>query len=586
MASLPIIGAASTSFAAQGKNAELIAKGSLAKAGLRTRSKKDVITGKRIPGSSSNRFLQLIGQEKKEDAENTIREAEKASSKEKGMIFVFNLLLQTLEEIKRIWDEGRRNYGLDELIEELNLEKKESKLLYIIVYSSALTEKGATEDMRNLLKRIKSDFGFPTNSAAFQEDPTNDSEMYYIRTHGLPYDHLVERIQLVKSYIALWEEKVDTAKRTVLDEFVERAAATRKSKYGRPRSSSIAAYDGVRGVVGPYAHIADYLPDTEKHEERVINKLERRVKRERAEQLKMAQEDRPALKKAAKKQERQEKKQERAERKKMAQEDRPALKKALQRRKEREEWKKRREEEESEATVLLQARLRGHKVRKDMKKKRREAAAEKFRRGYEARRRADAIRIQKLTPEQAADLPADFGRALNTTNGGRRRKKKTRKKRGGMEAPPTPPRPPKDNDVGTNKYVPGHVGFHPPQQLPHFMLPPPVNPEPVTRRRDRRDTAIEMERAPLDMRIPEEERDVRVNTANQRYRRSQRSHLRNFTGDVLESCTGSRCGLGGSRRRKSRKKKKKKKKKKTRKKKRKTLKKKRKRRKKKRKTRR
>ena len=44
MASLPIIGAASTSFAAQGKNAELIAKGSLAKAGLRTRSKKDVIT--------------------------------------------------------------------------------------------------------------------------------------------------------------------------------------------------------------------------------------------------------------------------------------------------------------------------------------------------------------------------------------------------------------------------------------------------------------------------------------------------------------------------------------------------------------
>ncbi len=142
--------------------------------------------------------------------------------------------------------------------------------------------------------------------------------------------------------------------------------------------------------------------------------------------------------------------------------------------------------------------------------------------------------------------------------GGKRRKKKTRKKRGGMEAPPTPPRPPKDNDVGTNKYVPGLVGFHPPQQLPHFMLPPPANPEPVTRRRGRRAAAIEMERAPLDMRIPEEERDVRVNTANQRYRRSQRSHLRNFTGDVLESCTGSRCGLGGSRRRKSRKKKKKK----------------------------
>ena len=225
--------------AAQGKNAELIAKESLAKAGLRTRSKKDVITGKRIPGSSSNRFLQLIGQEKKEDAENTIREAEKASSKEKGMIFVFNLLLQTLEEIKRIWDEGRRNYGLDELIEELNLEKKESRLLYIIVYSSALTDSDAPLDMRNLLQRIKRDFGFPTNSAAFQEDPTNDSEMYYIRTHGLPYDHLLKRIQAVKSYIALWEEKVDTAKRTVLDEVVKTAAA------GTPISSSIAPYDSV-----------------------------------------------------------------------------------------------------------------------------------------------------------------------------------------------------------------------------------------------------------------------------------------------------------------------------------------------------
>ena len=339
MASLPIIGAASTLLAAQGAYAAYNPKGSLEKIGLRTRSKKDVITGKRIPGSSSNRFLQLIGQEKKEDAENTIREAEKASSKEKGMIFVFNLLLQTLEEIKRIWDEGRRNYGLDELIEELNLEKKESRLLYIIVYSSALTDSDAPLDMRNLLQRIKSDFGFPTNSAAFQEDPTNDSEMYYIRTHGLPYDHLLKRIQAVKSYIALWKKKVATAERNVLDEVVKTTAAARKSEYGPPRSSSIAPYDSVPWSLGPYSGIADYLPDTKEHKERVINKLER----------------------------------------------------------------KKAEEEE--------------------------AAAEKFRRDYYALRRADAIRREGLTPEQAADLPADFGRALNTTNGGRRRKKKTRKRR-------------------------------------------------------------------------------------------------------------------------------------------------------------
>ena len=469
MASLPIIGAASTSFAAQGKNAELIAKGSLAKAGLRTRSKKDVITGKRIPGSSSNRFLQLIGQEKKEDAENTIREAEKESSKKKGMIFVFNLLLQTLEKIKRQRDEAlahplhytEEDESLKRLIENLNLEEKECRLLYIIAYSSALTEDDAPPDMRDLLERIKHDFGLPEDSSRV---PTIWSEMHYMPTWGVTNDDLLKRIQYVESYIDLWNKKVATAERNALDRVVNAVAAGRKEEYGPKYSSSIQRYDNVdildRGVTGPYRNLAkNWITDTEEHKKQVKEKVKRR-------------------------------------------------------------------------------------------------RTEKIRRDYFARRRADAIRREGLTPEQAADLPADYGRALNTTNGGRRRKKKTRKKRGGMEAPPTPPRPPKDNDVGTNKYVPGHVGFHPPQQLPHFMLPPPVNPEPVTRRRDRRGTAIEMERAPLDMRIPEEERDVRVNTANQRYRRSQRSHLRNFTGDVLESCTGSRCGLGGSRRRKSRKKKK------------------------------
>ena len=318
--------------AAQGKNAELIAKGSLAKAGLRTRSKKDVITGKRIPGSSSNRFLQLIGQEKKEDAENTIIEAEKASSKKKGMIFVFNLLLQTLEEIKRLWDEGRRNYDLNRLIEELNLEEKESRLLYIIVYSSALTDDDAPPDMRNLLQRIKRDFGFHAD-ASYLRDPTNISEMYYIRTHGLPYDHLLKRIQAVNSYIAFWKEKVDTAKRTVLDEVVKTTAAARKSEYGPPMDPHIAPYDSLKGVVGPYAGIADYLPDTEKHKQQVIDKRER-------------------------------------------------------------------------------------------------MRAEKFRRAYEAERREAAIQRERLTPEQAKNLPHDYGRALNA-GGGRRRKKKTRKRRKG-----------------------------------------------------------------------------------------------------------------------------------------------------------
>ena len=137
MASVPIIAASSASLAAQGAYAAYNPKGSLAKIGLRTRSEKDVITGERIPGSSSNRFLQLIGQEKKEDAENTIKEAEKASSRKKGMIFVFNLLLQTLEEIKRLRDLGDRvpaDMWPDLIKRSLNLKKKERRLFSMRYY--------------------------------------------------------------------------------------------------------------------------------------------------------------------------------------------------------------------------------------------------------------------------------------------------------------------------------------------------------------------------------------------------------------------------------------------------------------------
>ena len=276
MASLPIMGAASAALAAQGTAATIDPKGSLAKIGLRTRSEKDVITGERIPGSSSNRFLQLIGQEKKEDAENTIREAEKASSRKKGMIFVFNLLLQTLEEIKRLRDLGDRvpaDMWAGLIKRTLNLKKKERRLLYIIAYSSALTDDDAPPNMRNLLQRIKRDFDLVPTA------PTNWREMYQPGDINInprePYYHLRRRIQAVKSYIALWKKKVDTAKRNVLDEVVKTSAAARNPEYGRPRFPATTPYDDVRGVVGPYAHIAHYLPDTEEHKKQVIDKRER-----------------------------------------------------------------------------------------------------------------------------------------------------------------------------------------------------------------------------------------------------------------------------------------------------------------------
>lgn len=129
--------------------------------------------------------------------------------------------------------------------------------------------------------------------------------------------------------------------------------------------------------------------------------------------------------------------------------------------------------------------------------------------------------------------------------GGRRRKKKTRKKRkrrkrGGMDSqPPTP------------EWRPGQPPLTPPGNLPEFMLPPIANT--VTRRN--RSEAIERERAPPGMRRSDDVVANDVNRANERYRRSQRSYLRNLTGDLLERCSGSRCGLGGRRRKKTRKKK-------------------------------
>ncbi len=131
--------------------------------------------------------------------------------------------------------------------------------------------------------------------------------------------------------------------------------------------------------------------------------------------------------------------------------------------------------------------------------------------------------------------------------GGGKRKKKTRKKRGGMDEQPTPPQVPRDNDVGTKQYEPGQLGVQQPPQIPPFVLPPPANTEPVVRNRR---AAIRMERAPPNMIRSADERAMLVNRANDIYTRSQRSHLRNFTGDLMERCTGSRCGLGGRRRKK------------------------------------
>ena len=150
-------------------------------------------------------------------------------------------------------------------------------------------------------------------------------------------------------------------------------------------------------------------------------------------------------------------------------------------------------------------------------------------------------------PEFKKNLEKDitiFQNYVNNQSGGKRRKRKTRKKKGGMEEPSTPPRPPKDNDRGTNRYPPGFT--LPPPQVPVRIAGQPQQARMMRRRgsrerlRDRHPGA----RAPTQRMI---------NEYNEQLRRSQNSRVRNVAGDVLEACTGSRCGLGGRRKKKRRK---------------------------------
>jgi hypothetical protein len=153
-----------------GAGATFYPKETLAATGLRTRSVEDVITGERIPGSSSNRFFQLIGKENKEDAENTIKAAEKASAGKKGLVFVLKLLLKTLFDQQELLtytytaaadpnSEWGKHLRADLLKNVKRLKEREDRLLYIIAYSSLLAQPNATQDMRNLLKKIKTEFG-------------------------------------------------------------------------------------------------------------------------------------------------------------------------------------------------------------------------------------------------------------------------------------------------------------------------------------------------------------------------------------------------------------------------------------------
>ena len=256
-------------------------KGALESLGLRSHSEENIITKKRIPGSANNKFLQFIGKEDG-DAFSIINDAENASARKKGMIFVFNLLLQTLKELQvfRNYDGGIRRtphfYSQIKL-----LKKKERRLLYIIAYLSPLTDGDATPQQRDLLQKIKNDFRLLPSSTGAPE-PTNWTEMYddYDRKmntsgrywyHSMnPYADLDYTIPAVESYIELWEEKCKTIKRNLLDEAIKKAISTHFPTI----SSSLVKYDTAAGVVGPFANISNFIPDTDEHKMQAIHKVE------------------------------------------------------------------------------------------------------------------------------------------------------------------------------------------------------------------------------------------------------------------------------------------------------------------------
>ena len=164
------------------------------------------------------------------------------------------------------------------------------------------------------------------------------------------------------------------------------------------------------------------------------------------------------------------------------------------------------------------------------------------------------IAIQPVThtlrKKKRKNYDESLSRRKKTKIGGKRnrRRKKTHKKRkkGGMESPPpTAVQTPHDNNIGTIRYTPhGNDEVEIPRE----------NMRIGRRGRSRSRTSVRrnrlQDRHPNGIPPSQEE----IDQANRMQQRYNRHPIRNAAGDILEFCTGSRCGLGGGK--KSRKKRK------------------------------
>ena len=269
---------ASAAAAAAGTAATISPKGALSRLGLRTPSARDVITGKRIPGSASNHFLQRLGMETEEDRQKIINEAERKSSRKKGLGFVFKLLLKTLEDMKtiEILGDDVDPSEWEGLLGQLKiLKKKEDKLLYIIAYTSVLTdekEEGRRRnDMGDLLYSIKTVFHLRRHPRMV----TNWQKLYGPNTYDYIYNSqygitsvfgdLDDKISAVKEYIKDIENKEKTRDRRGA-RMVARFAASKHNLDPTLAPYEIEGHD----TPGPFSKIGKFIPDTPEHKWKTI----------------------------------------------------------------------------------------------------------------------------------------------------------------------------------------------------------------------------------------------------------------------------------------------------------------------------
>ncbi len=157
---------------------------------------------------------------------------------------------------------------------------------------------------------------------------------------------------------------------------------------------------------------------------------------------------------------------------------------------------------------------------------------------------------RNLRKRQRKDYNESSSRRKKTKKGGKRnrRKKKTHKKRkkGGMDSPPpTAVQTPHDNNIETIRYAP-HVNDE--------VVIPIENMRIGRRGRSRSRTSVRrnrlQDRHPSGIPPSQEE----IDQANRMQQRYNRHPIRNAAGDILEFCTGSRCGLGGGKKSKKKRK--------------------------------